>query len=80
MKTCTGIRMELIIKLDCGCTLQQTTTYECTKNEDVADTVEKSAAVLRYWAKDRSAQHVCALVSEQNPNGLPPKEKKEVVS
>lgn len=37
------------------------------------ETIATGKEMLKYWANNRYERHQCALVSEGNPLGLPPK-------
>lgn len=60
--------------LACGHSLTCTvkTDGDCTTEGSRALVVHQAAQV-EYWLKTRGALHQCALVTEANPNGIPPK-------
>jgi hypothetical protein len=64
-------RLELHVALPCGCELH----HSCSTAPGEPIDIERSAAALGFYLQDRRARHLCVLVSEDNPSGVPRKAK-----
>lgn len=63
-------RTEFLIyegKLECGCTI----AHSIMMGVGSATTLTATADLMRTWREDRIARHSCALVSAENPTGVP---------
>lgn len=64
--------LQLHVTLPCGCRLD----HSCSTAPGELINIELSAQSLDHYLRDRRARHQCALVSENNPSGVPRRTEK----